>query len=343
MKKILAVLLATSMLISVSGCGNTKETAAQPQDTKIEVPSEPEPCDFYKEMQTDFRPIAVMIDNDDYHARPQLGLESAYLVYEMVVEGAATRFMALFKDADMEKIGPVRSSRHYFLDYVQENDARYIHAGWSDQAAREIQTKGINNINGLYESIFWRDYTYDNTWHNLYTGLDVAEELMKKKNYRSTSDVKLFEYLKQPETPRGEDATALYIPYAPFYEVEFKYNAETKLYERYVNDAPHKSQTGDILTAKNIIVYDLENVPLNDGVYAPRQEINTVGTGEGYYLTEGKSVKITWSKSSRSAQTSYRDADGKKIVLNPGNTYIQIAPTSRGYTVTAPDPDPTEE
>ena len=333
MKKTLAMLLSAAMLISVSGCGNNNEAPTNTEPPKNETSVQEDACDFYNEMQTNFRPIAVMIDNDDKNARPQLGLESAYLIYEMVVEGSATRFMALYKNADLKKIGPIRSSRHYFLDYVQENDARYVHAGWSDKAALEIQSNKINNINGLTDNIFWRDKTYDDTWHNLYTGMDKVEELMKEKGYRSTSDVKLFEYHKNPVTPEGEDAVSLYIDYAPFYDVEFRYNEETKLYERYVNNNPHKSQTGDILTAKNIIVYDLANVPLNDGIYAPRQEINTVGSGEGYYMSEGKSVKITWKKTSRSAQTSYTDENGEKIILNPGQTYIQIAPTAVGYTI----------
>ncbi len=343
MKKILMLLIAGIMLFSVTGCQKNQELPTAGDDVKTEIPDEPEACDFYKEMQTDFRPIAVMIDNDDKNARPQLGLESAYLIYEMVVEGAATRFMALFKNADMKKIGPVRSSRHYFLDYVQENDARYIHAGWSDKAAIEIRDKSINNINGLTDNIFWRDKTYDNTWHNLYTGLDKAEELMDKKGYRKTSDVKLFEYHKNPVTPEGEDAVSLYIDYAPFYDVKFVYNPETKLYERYVNGNPHKSQTGEILTTKNIIVYDLLNVPLNDGIYAPRQDINTVGSGEGYYITEGKAVKINWKKTSRASQTSYTDENGAKIILNPGQTYIQIAPSTVGYTLSGPAVQPVEE
>ena len=72
------------------------------------------------------RPIAVMIDNHNL-AWPQAGLNKAYLVYEIIVEGGETRLMALFKGQNVDKIGPVRSSRHYFLDYVMENDAIYAH------------------------------------------------------------------------------------------------------------------------------------------------------------------------------------------------------------------------
>ena len=103
------------------------------------------------------RPVAVMIDNVG-NARPQSGLNDAYLVYEIIVEGEQTRLMALFKGKDLKKIGPVRSSRHYFLDYALENDAIYVHYGWSPKAKNDITSFNINNINGMVESSksFWR-------------------------------------------------------------------------------------------------------------------------------------------------------------------------------------------
>ena len=336
MKKIItSILMLLLICILAAGCGNKtaevyeqKVTEQQPEEEPKEVISE-----FYTQMQGDSRPIAVMIDNDEERARPQLGLESAYLVYEITVEGGATRFMALFKDAELEKIGPVRSSRHYFLDYVIENDAVYVHAGWSNQAATEITSRKINNINGLYESIFWRDYTYDKTWHNLYTGLDKVKELAEEKGYRLTSDKKLFDYNKTDIVPEAKQGKTLDIHYTNFYKVHFEYDEDEHLYRRYVNGEPHMSQTGEGLTAKNIIVYSLADVPLNDGIYAPRRDLLNVGSGSGYYLTEGKAVPITWSKPDRSAQTEYRLENGEKLVLNPGNTYIQIATETNGFEI----------
>ena len=38
---------------------------------------------------------------------------------------------ALFKSENVDVVGPVRSARHYFLDYALENDAIYVHFGWS--------------------------------------------------------------------------------------------------------------------------------------------------------------------------------------------------------------------
>ena len=102
-----------------------------------------EPVIEEKEVQIfngDTRPIAVMIDNVG-DARPQAGLNDAYIVYEIIVEGNLTRLMAVFKDVDLEKIGPIRSSRHYFLDYALENDAIYVHFLWRQQDLQKSKLK----------------------------------------------------------------------------------------------------------------------------------------------------------------------------------------------------------
>ena len=113
------------------------------------------------------RPFAVMIDNHK-DAWPQAGLQKAYMVYEIVVEGGETRLMALFKGADVDKIGPVRSARHYFIDYAMENDAIYVHFGQSPQAASDIKKYSINDINGISEdgSTFWRRWGKCRNYHD---------------------------------------------------------------------------------------------------------------------------------------------------------------------------------
>ena len=97
----------------------------------------------------DDRPIAVMIDNHR-GAWPQAGLNKTYLVYEIIVEGGETRLMALFKGKDVDVVGPVRSSRHYFLDYAMENDAIYAHYGWSPKAKNDIK-----HLNIIFNCFFY--------------------------------------------------------------------------------------------------------------------------------------------------------------------------------------------
>ena len=85
--------------------------------------------------------------------------------------------------------------------------------------------------------------------------------------------------------------------------------------------------------AKNIIVYKVSNYELNDGENKGRQEIGNIGQGTGYYISNGQVVEINWSKSSRGAKTIYTTTDGKELLLNKGNTYIQIMPKSFKLTI----------
>ncbi len=332
LKRLVLFALSAVMLISLCGCAKDATSKNSPAAVEKNDPF----YDFMKENE-DVRPIALMIDNDSDAARPQLGLESAYMVYEVVVEGTATRFMALFKDFSLEKVGPVRSSRHYFLDYAMENDAIYAHAGWSPRAMSDISSLNINNINGVAGDgdIYWRDNTYDSTWHNLYTSLPNLSERADKKSYRRTTDTVKWVYNKVDKTPaEGKEVTELYIPYANFYKVTYKYDEAQKRFVRYANGNPHTSQTGETLSAKNIIMYSVKNVSLNDGENKGRQDLKNIGSGTGYYFSDGKVVEIKWEKTARDKATKYTFLDGSELVLNPGNTYVQIVPETVQPSIT---------
>ena len=339
MKKIISLMLVL-LIVAFSGCGKKEPADTKPDEEPAAPISMENKDEFLTHMDSDKRPVAIMIDNDGPSSRPQSGLENAYMLYEVIVEGGASRIMALFKDASaVGKVGPVRSSRHYFLDFAMEHDAIYCHAGWSPKAATDIKALKVKNINGIEGDDgvnFYRDKTYDNTWHNLYTDLNkVYKYAVDKKKYSATTDTVHTAY-NEKDTNLGEDAdTALEVvlPYSTLYKVTFKYNEEDKNYTRYIGQKEHMSQNGKALTAKNIIICSMRNYPLQDGENKDRQEVETVGSGDGYYVTNGKAVKITWSKESRSARTIYTLENGEELKLNPGNTHVQIMPTSATITI----------
>ena len=282
------------------------------------------------------RPYAVMIDNQSA-ARPHSGLSKAYLIYEITVEGGITRLMALFKDVDVEKIGPVRSSRHYYLDYALENDAIYVHFGWSPQAQSDISTLGINNLNGLYNpsKMFYRSKDRVSP-HNAYTTSANVEKAIKEKGYRNTSDnFKLLNYSLDPVDLTGDstvvDANKVKVNYNSGYYTDYTYDAENKYYLRNIKGKPHTDlETGEQYHFKNIIV---TNIAISDiaGDDKGRQDLSNIGTGSGYFITEGKAIQITWEKTSRNGKTVYKNLNGEEIKVNDGNTFIQIIP--KGKTV----------
>ena len=275
------------------------------------------------------RPIAVMIDNHK-GAWPQAGLNSAYLVYEIIVEGGETRLMALFKGTNVEKIGPVRSSRHYFLDYAIENDAIYAHYGWSPKAKSDITTLGVNNLNGIYynSSIFWR-ISAKKTPHNVLTSSKALLKAAKDKGYRITSnDTSVLNYTStEINLEDGISATNITIPYSYIQTVTYKYDKEKNRYTRYARGVLQKDySTGESFTTKNIIIEFVENSTLNDGTTKDRQTLSNLGTFDGYYITNGKAIKIKCTKNSRRDKTIYKDKNENEIEVNDGNTWINICP-----------------
>lgn len=300
------------------------------------------------------RPIAVMIDNHS-GAWPQANLDKAYIVYEIVVEGGETRLMALFKGQDLEKIGPVRSSRHYFLDYALENDAIYVHHGWSPQAQSDIATLGVNNINGIQESSsdFWR-VNDKSAPHNLFTSTESILKIAKRKGYETTStkesilnyvanEIELTQKYKSEMTEENEtdesidnvtnkttamNATSVTIPHSTLQTVKYEYNADTKTYTRYARSKLQTDYiTGEPVTTKNIIITMCDNYTLQDTENKGRQGLKNIGTFDGYYITNGQAIKIQCIKSARDAQTVYKDLEGNEIDVNDGNTFINICPT----------------
>lgn len=275
------------------------------------------------------RPIAFMIDNHK-SAQPQAGLNDAYLVYEIIVEGGESRLMALFKGKNLDKIGPIRSSRHYFLDYAMENDAIYVHYGWSPQAQSDISTYNINNINGISESskTFWR-VKDKSAPHNAVTSTDEILKAAQKKNYRTTSDEEsVLNYVTtEVDLENGQIAKKVTIPYSTSNKVSYEYDSNTKMYIRYSKGKKQEDWvTGEDIKTKNIIITFAKNYTLNDGENKDRQGLNNIGNLDGYYITNGKAIKITCNKASRTAKTIYKDLNGNEIEVNDGNTFIQICP-----------------
>lgn len=282
------------------------------------------------------RPIAVMIDNVG-EAKPQSGLNDAYLVYEMVVEGGLTRLMALYKDKEVESLGPVRSSRHYFLDYALENDAIYVHYGWSPTCKSDINLLNVDNINGINESTssFWK-VKDKSAPHNVVTSTEKILKIAERKGYSliSKKDSVLNYVTSEVELTNGIIARDISIPYTSSYKVTYKYNDESKRYTRGYDKTTQKDWiTEELVTTKNIIITFAESTTLNDGTTTGRQDLLNIGTLKGYYITNGKAIEIECYKSSRTSQTIYRDLDGKEIDINDGNTFIQIVPINSKVSI----------
>jgi len=291
------------------------------------------------DLESTTRPVGVMIDNHE-DAWPHAGLNHAYLVYEIIVEGGYTRLFALFKDTNPEMIGPVRSLRHYYIDYALENDAVLVRFGNSPKAQSDVNSLKVANFDGLVNpgNMFWRDSSLTYAPHNAFTSMANIREQMSKKGYEKDVTDTLLNYsvdkIDLSKMDNSKKASNISIKYSYAQTSSYVYNEETESYLRSMNNTPHKDRiTGEQYSVKNIIVINVKNYNLTDPENKGRQELDNIGTGDGYYISNGYAVPIKYEKTSRSSKTKYMYLNGEEIEVNDGNTYIQIQPLNQTLTI----------
>ena len=246
--------------------------------------------------------------------------------------------MALFMDQNTTRIGSIRSARHYFLDYALENDAIYVHHGQSPQAQSDFSTLGIDRIVADNSKTGWRDKSLNvSSEHTLFTSIEKLNNGLGNKRTTRNNDLLLNYSVDEVDLSKKEDAKVasdITIQYSSSYVTSYKYDENNKYYLRSVNGKAHTDYvTKEQYHFKNIITYQVKNTTLNDGENKGRQNIENIGSGEGYYITDGYSVPIKWAKESRKSQTKYYYNDGKEIDVNDGNTFIQIQPEGQKLTI----------
>ena len=100
------------------------------------------------------------------------------------------------------------------------------------------------------------------------------------------------------------------------------YENENQIYTRYVNGIKHTDYfKKEDFQSKNIIILEIPVGYADNNYYL---DLKNVGTGNGYYVTNGSSKKIKWEKVNRKSQTTYKYEDGTELVVNDGNTYIMF-------------------
>ncbi|MBU0597998.1 DUF3048 domain-containing protein [Patescibacteria group bacterium] len=281
-----------------------------------------------------FWPYAVMMENL-LSVRPQSGLSQAAVVYESLVEGGATRFMAVYDPSEIiPEIMPVRSARPYYLEWSSEYGAMYAHAGGSPKALTVIrENPDIIDLEALSSDAkyFWRD-TSKSAPHNLVTSSEKMNfALYDKKLIDKEAEIKSWKFKDEAELEeRGEDGkkASFNFSYGLTYKVDFQYNQGKNSYLRFNADQPFLDKnTGEQIEAKNVIVQLVEE-PVFDGGKG-RLEIFVGGEGVAWFFRDGQAIPATWKKESRTDRTLFYDIDGNEIEFNRGNAWIHIIPKDK--------------
>lgn len=265
-------------------------------------------------------PIAVMVENH-VDARPQSGLSKADIVYEALVEGGISRFMAIYVDGKAEAIGPVRSARHYFVYIADEFNAAYVNIGWSPQAYNALQATGLANLDEIRgDPGFWRSRARYAP-HNAYTSTELLRPNLKQQKPGSLAS---FQFRDVVQPPQGQEAREITIVYAPDYFVKYFYDEASKLYLRSMDGVPHKdADTGDRVSPRNVVVQFVRSWVIDE---VGRLDMAQVGEGKTLYFRDGVVTEGTWRKASYNDITHWYDSQGKPMEFPTGKTWVQVVP-----------------
>lgn len=285
------------------------------------------------------RPIGVMINNHR-KAQPQSGIEQADVVYEALVEGGIARLFAVFQDFDAPKIGPVRSARHYYLDFAFDFDAIYVHYGLSPQAGadiRDLNAPALNGLSGLDAIMCFQDpeRVRPHATYTSYEGLMAGWDVKGYRMERDTDLTNKFNFTDDTSYMSvGMDATLITQDFSNYQDSWFEYDETTQKYNRFQFDGPQIDvETGNQLTYENIIVQFVKKWVI-PGDTEGRLDMDLSTTGEGYYIREGKAIPITWDKKDHYSPTQYYDSEGNLLMMGTGKTWITIFPLDRKELLT---------
>lgn len=273
------------------------------------------------------RPVTAVVIENSPDARPQSGLKQSGIVFEAIAEGGITRFIAFYQEDRPELLGPVRSLRPYFVDWVQTYDAAVGHVGGSAEAMAEVQDFGLKDLDQFFNAdTYWRA-TDRYAPHNVYTKFDNLDATSKAKGFTKSDFEPLPRKKAEPlATAKAKQITISISSY--LYQVDYTYDPGTNSYTRFLAGEPHVDrEKGQI---KPDVVIALK-VP-NSIVSGFRYDYELVGSGEAYIFQDGNVVEGNWNRADRSAQFKFTDAAGKVVQLNPGQTWVTA--TSPGNEVT---------
>ena len=303
----------------------------------------------YDETLIGSRPVLISVENHP-KARPQWGLTSSDIVWEMVAEGGITRMLLMYADYTRipEKVGPTRSARHYFVDLAEGFDAIFVHFGYSPAAKKQLKAHGVNNINGMVDgAYFFRDKSRRKYGieHTAYTTDEAIAKAIEKKGYRTEIKDEYaspFMFTEEPRTLSGGACDEITVSFSSSYTYKYTYDATRNVYLSTIKGKKFVDSEGTQQNFENIIVC-YTNISNISGDQKGRVNFD-LSKGKGVYVTNGTYEEITWEKGDSKDMMKFYDVNGMELVLNAGRTYIAIVDNDRESknTILPTEPPSTE-
>ena len=337
-----SVLILGLAALVTAACGGGKkpqpvaavtETTVVSEGTVKQVPTAPLTGERDESGATPSRPsVAVKIDNAP-QARPQTGLDVADVVYEEVVEGGVTRFIAVFHSQAPDLAGPVRSVRPMDPSVLAAYHGLVAYSGGIPAFVSMMRKAPVQDVN---VDVATDAYSWDKNRaapHNTY--VSPSKLLPKAKDDYKDPPRAMFDFRGAGEAFGDADARHLAIPYSPRQTSIYDWDAASGTWKRTSNGTPHVTTANVQVAPENVVVQFVKTHTLNyvDQSGTKVVEAEVTGSGDAWILSGGRITKGKWSKSSDSGATKFTDASGNPVKLSPGRTWVHFTPV--GTPVTA--------
>ena len=277
--------------------------------------------------------LAVKID-DTNAAHPQIGLEDADVVYIEQVEGGLTRLAAIFSSVIPERIGPVRSARISDMEILsQYGRVAFAYSGAQKKLLPVIDAANLQNLGAQAQppSI----YTTDTNRVAPVAMVLRADRLMAKiveKNYQiTTASTVGWSFGDAPEGGKSTQSVIMHWP-AARYSAEWSESESRWLLSH--NSRSNLADSGIVLGPTTLVI---QIVSITDSEYTDKVGgvtpfSQTVGSGRGFILRDGKSYQAHWKRPSEAVGTTWTLRDGSEIKFAPGQIWVALTDTEPDFT-----------
>ena len=341
----LGVALIVAAVLTSAGCSHHKKTpvaiSSTPAPTTSAAPPPPPPpppprwplTGVLMAAPVDRPALAVKIENS-IDARPQTGLNSADMVWEEVVEGGITRYLAVYHSSLPPEIGPVRSVRPMDPSIAGPLHGLFAFSGGQRPFPAAAAAAGLQVLSMDAGSAGFYRVRVRPAPHNVYANLAVF--LRQADVHHRHSPPPQFAFAgagEQPTAvPAGTPAARLNLTLSGIGHPVWTWSQAAGTWLRSEGTTPAVQADGHRLHATNVVVLrvDVVNTRYIDPAGNPVPETRLIGTGAALVASAGHTITATWSKSAVTSTLTLTGADHQPIRLAPGTTWIELVPNRTG-------------
>ena len=347
-KRLIFIIILGLILIGLVGTGlyfmtrnNAAKKAAEkntpPKPTLYQAPLDGVMTDIDSSKR---HPLAIMVENHT-DARPQAGINKASIVYEAIAEGGITRYMALYGTQESDQVGPVRSARTYYIDWLRGYNAYYAHVGGNIDALDKIQADKVLDLDQFaFPAPYWRDTSLRvASEHTMFVSTSKLRAIAAEKNYTTANNFTVYKFKDDPSADSTEgkalpEAQKISIDFGNAnYNVVFDFDKKTDSYNRSVGGKADLDRlTSEQITAKIIVVMTVKRQATVTRINEQGWNMDTAGEGAAKIYIDGKEISGKWKKNSATDREIFYDETGKEITFNRGKLWICVIPPEATVT-----------